>query len=362
MIKNHKWKALISSVIILLPMVFGLIIWDKLPVNMTSHWGADGTADGQSPKTFVVFALPLILLALHWLMLLIETIIEKRQPPKNGKIVGIIYGVIPATSLVVNAATYSIALEKDWNVFAMIAGLIGVLFMAIGNYLPKTTRNRTMGIKLPWTLENDENWQKTHRLGGKLWFWCGMIMLAAALLPGKATVIVMLVSIAVSVLVPTIYSYTIYKAHKALGIEYEPIAKTKGGRIASRIVTILVILLLVGVAILMFTGGISVELNEDTFEIKASYYEDLTVRYEAIDSVEYRDDLDVGVRTMGFGSARLSMGTFENDEFGRYTLYAYTGAESYVVLRQGEKVLVIGAKTATETMSIYNSLIAKVQP
>lgn len=361
MIKNHKWKALVSSVIILLPMVFGLILWDKLPANMTSHWGADGTADGQSSKGFMVFGLPLILLAIHWLMLLLESVLEKHQPPKNNKIVGIIFYVIPATSLVVNTISYSIALEKNWNVFAMIPVLVGVMFMVLGNYLPKTTRNRTMGIKLQWTMGNDENWQKTHRLGGKLWFWCGLIILLTALLPVKIVVVAMLVLIAICVLVPTIYSYTIYKAHRALGIEYEPIAKTKGGKIASRIVMVLVSLLLIGVAILMFTGDISVDFKEDSFEIEASYYNDLTVRYDTIDSVEYRDSLDVGTRKMGFGSARLSMGTFENDEFGRYTLYAYTNAESYVVLHHGDDVLVIGAKTPQETKVIYNSLIAKVQ-
>ena len=136
-------------------------------------------------------------------------------------------------------------------------------------------------------------------------------------MPVKILVVAMLVLIAICVLVPTIYSYTIYKAHRALGIEYEPIAKTKGGKVASRIVTILVLLLLIGVAIVMFTGDISVDFKEDSFKIEASYYEDLTISYDKIDSVEYRDNLDTGVRRMGFGSARLSMGTFENDEFGR---------------------------------------------
>ena len=63
---------------------------------------------------------------------------------------------------------------------------------------------------------------------------------------------------------------------------------------------------------------------------------------------------------MGFGSVRLSTGTFQNDEFGRYTLYAYTGGEGAVILKKGDQVLVIVAKTAEETKMIYDTLTAKM--
>ena len=181
MIKNHKWKAIISSVVILLPMLFGLLVWKQLPDSMVSHWGADGVADGSASKAFMVFGMPLILLAIQWLMLLLETVLEKNNA-QNRKIVGIMYGIIPAISLVVHVFIYSIALGKEWDLFALIPVLIGVLYMIIGNYLPKTTRNRTAGIKLHWTMGNDENWQKTHRLGGKIWFWSGLVIVASALL------------------------------------------------------------------------------------------------------------------------------------------------------------------------------------
>ncbi len=65
MIKKNIWRLLISSVIILLPIVAGLLLWNSLPERIATHWGADGKADGWSGKTFTVFALPLIMLALH---------------------------------------------------------------------------------------------------------------------------------------------------------------------------------------------------------------------------------------------------------------------------------------------------------
>ena len=360
MIKNHKWKVIISSVVILLPMLFGLAAWNQLPDSMVSHWGADGVADGSASKVFIVFGTPLLLLAIQWLMLLLETVLEKNNA-QNRKIVGVMYGIIPALSLVVHAFIYSIALGKEWNVFAIMPVFLGLVFMYIGNYLPKTTRNRTAGIKLRWTMGNDENWQKTHRLGGKIWFWGGPVIAASALLPVKFTVAVMIAMILVSVIVPTVYSYTIYKKHKAEGVEYEPVFDKKSDKVAIRITAVAVPLILVGVTVLMFTGNISVTYTETDFTIEASYMDDLTVRYEEVDSVEYRQDFSVGNREMGFGSPRLSMGTFQNEEFGRYTIYAYTNGEGAVVLKNGDAVLVIIGKTAEETKGIYNTLSAKIK-
>lgn len=360
MIQNHKWKAIISSVVILLPMLFGLIVWKQLPANMISHWGGDGVADGIAPKAFMVFGIPLILLALQWLMLLAEAVLQKNHP-QNHKIVTIQYVIVPALSLVVHSFIYSVALGKDWDLFALIPVLIGILFVYIGNYLPKTTRNRTTGIKLRWTMGNDENWQKTHRLGGQLWFWGGLVIMVSALLPIKYTIAVMIAMIAVSTIVPTVYSYSIYKKHKAEVVEYEPVFDKKSDKVAIRITQIVVPLILVGVAVLMFTGNIEVTYTETDFQIVAAYMDDLTVRYEEVESVEYRETFDIGVREMGFGSPRLSTGTFKNEEFGRYTLYAYTQGEGAVVLKQGDKVLVIVGKTAEETKAIYDTLAAKMK-
>lgn len=78
------------------------------------------------------------------------------------------------------------------------------------------------------------------------------------------------------------------------------------------------------------------------------------------DTIEYRKDLDVGVRTNGFGSARLLMGIFQNDEFGSYTLYAYTGAKEFVVLTSGTKTLVIGMNDVEDTQAIYDTMLEKI--
>ena len=60
-LKEYKWKILLSTVLTMLPMLIGLLLWDRLPDVITTHWGADGVADGFSGKAFAVFAMPAIL-------------------------------------------------------------------------------------------------------------------------------------------------------------------------------------------------------------------------------------------------------------------------------------------------------------
>lgn len=79
MIKQNKLKLIITSIIILLPVVAGLLLWDRLPDSIATHWGADGIANGWSSKPFAVFGLPLFIFAMHWICVLISSVDPKKQ-------------------------------------------------------------------------------------------------------------------------------------------------------------------------------------------------------------------------------------------------------------------------------------------
>jgi len=106
---------------------------------------------------------------------------------------------------------------------------------------------------------------------------------------------------------------------------------------------------------------IAVNCGETSFTVEATYWPDLTVEYDAVDSVEYRTEDTPGVRTGGFGSARLMMGNFRNEEFGNYTRYSYTGRGPCVVVTSEEKILVLGGRNVEETERIYQTLLEKIQ-
>ena len=94
MLRNHKWTSILSSAAILLPILVGLLLWDQLPAQMVTHWGADGTPDGTGSRAFAVWGIPLILLAVHWFCLLFTA-----KDPASKKIsrhaLGIVFWICP---------------------------------------------------------------------------------------------------------------------------------------------------------------------------------------------------------------------------------------------------------------------------
>ena len=359
MLNKNKFKVILSSIIILLPMLFGIIMWKNLPNTITTRFGADGVADGFSGKAFAVFGLPLILFVLHFVCLFF-TFLDKKQKEQNQKALGMIFWIVPMISLITNGIMYRAAFGKEIDLEIFIPILLGIMFIFIGNYLPKIKQNRTLGIKVSWALNNEENWNKTHRFGGKVWVICGIILLFTAFLPPKAMVTVLTCLIVIGAFLPMLYSYLIYKKDKQAGIEYTATPSGKAEKTALRTSAVILPIIIIVIAVLMFTGNIEVECEDTSFKINASYWTNTEVAYKDINSVVYRNDIDKGVRTNGLGSARLSLGIFENDEFGSYTLYSYTGAKEFVVLTSDGKTLVIGLKNSEDTKAIYDTLLNKV--
>ena len=212
MLRKNKWKILISSVITVLPILYGFIVWNRLPERVATHWGADGNPDGYSGRLFAVIGLPLIILGAHWLCL-IMTSIDPKNKEQNRKVFSLVFWLCPAISVVCSAAVYITALGSEFNIGGLFIALMGVMFIAIGNYFPKCKPNYTIGIKIPWTLESEENWYATHRFAGKLSVIGGIVLLPLALLPIKFLPVIML-PVLVIAFAPMIYSYRYYKNHK----------------------------------------------------------------------------------------------------------------------------------------------------
>lgn len=359
MLKQYRVRIIVSSLVILLPILFGLVMWNELPSSMITHWGADANADGVGNKAFAVFGLPLILLALH-LICLLFTLLDKKQEKQNKKALGMVFWIVPFLSLYTNGLNYSFALGKELDLQLALPTLIGIIFVFMGNYLPKVTQNQTLGIKLPWTLGNEQNWNKTHRLCGKLWVVGGLILIFSAFLPLEVMISALIAVLLALAVVPIAYSYYIYKQHQEQGVAYALAPKSRAERITSRVVSVIIALFLISIAVLMFSGKIEATCGDSSISIDASYWADLKLDYSRIESIEYRTDLKAGTRTNGFASAKLSLGSFQNTELGKYTRFAYTGASECIVIKSGANTLVIGLKTPEATRALYDEISAKV--
>ena len=361
MIKNNKLKTLISSLLILLPTLFGIIIWDKLPNEMVSHLGLDGTADAVGKKAVVVFLLPLVLVAVHLFCLWISGK-DPRNEKQTKKAQGIVFWIMPAASIFVSSLMYAVALEVQFNPMLILVLFLAFMFIFIGNYMPACKQNSTLGIKIKWTLENAENWRATHRFSGKVWFICGFLLIPCAFLPEKYAPYLLMGIILPVVILPLLYSYLYHKKQVREGTydtsESVIVSMPKSHKI---ITVVFLAILAVVLPFLMFSGDINYKIGDTALEIEADFYNDISIGYEDIDDIEFREVTADGLRASGFGSMKLLLGKFKNDEFGYYTRYTYCDDAGCVVITVGEEKLVIAGKTIVETRAIFDELTEKVR-
>lgn len=199
----------ISTLVCLLPVILSLIMYDKLPDKMPIHWDIEGNPDNYGSKAFVAIGLPLILAGLN----LITHFGLNTDPKKaNSSVVLKLIGklTIPLLSVALVPITLFAGLGYDIPIEKVVPAFVGLLFIIIGNYLPKSKQNYTVGIKLPWTLNNEANWNKTHRLAGYLWIIGGLLMFANSFLK-IFWIPVFIIIISCLTVVPAIYSYMLYK-------------------------------------------------------------------------------------------------------------------------------------------------------
>ena len=208
--KNKKIKLMISSLVILLPIAFGLIFWNQLPERIATHWGPNGDPDGWSSREFAVFALPLFLFAIHWLCVLV-TSKDPKNKDKNQKAQSLVLFIIPILSLLVNGMMYMTALGMPLRVEMIMPVFFGLLFIVLGNYMPKCRQNYTIGIKISWTLNSEENWNATHRFAGKLWMIGGALIMLGVFLPTTYIFVAFFAITTLMVIAPAIYSYNFHK-------------------------------------------------------------------------------------------------------------------------------------------------------
>ena len=207
MIKKN-WKILVlTSVMILLPIVAGVILWNQLPEQIPTHWNATGEIDGWSSKAFGVFGLPAILLGVQWLCVL-GTCADPKKANHAEKILHLVFWIIPLLSIFLSVLTYMAAMGKQVHVEVIMPVSVGLVLTIVGNYLPKCKQNYTIGIKIPWTLNSEENWNRTHRFAGRLWVLCGLVIILTGFV-GVFWIsfgIVLLMA-----LVPFVYSYLLHR-------------------------------------------------------------------------------------------------------------------------------------------------------
>jgi len=202
----------LSSAVILLQMVIGAALWDRLPDPIATHFDFHNQPNGYSSKAFTVFGMPLVLLALHGVCILTSCSPNHMMKMGTRKMRGLMLLIVPAVSLLMTITCYGYALGERLHVTRMSLVFVGLVFAVTGNYLPKVRRNHTTGIKLPWTIADEENWNKTHRFAAPVWVICGLLIIVMGVI-GESTWIAP-GAILAAVILPTVYSFALYLKKK----------------------------------------------------------------------------------------------------------------------------------------------------
>lgn len=208
MIRENKKTIILTGIVTLLPILAGVILWDRLPETMATHFGTS-SADGFSSRAFAVFGLPLIMLGVHLLCAFV-TAADPRKKNISPKMYSLVLWLAPVISLIAAAAIYAWNLGYKVDITYVVQLLAGVGVLIVGNLLPKARQNYTIGIKTPWALANEENWNRTHRLAGWLWMAGGLVILVLTFCGASPAWLIAV--FAVIALVPFIYSAWLHAA------------------------------------------------------------------------------------------------------------------------------------------------------
>lgn len=206
--KEYKKTMIITSIVCVLPMILSIVVYKELPDRMAIHWDDAGNPNGYAPRWVAAFGIPMSLLVIHLISMV--TILHDPKKRNQSQVMRLLsFWLIPVMNLVLVPITLFIGMGKDIPISMVVTVLVGAIFIVTGNYLPKSRQNYTIGIKLPWTLADTDNWNKTHRLAGVLWVLAGIFMIATPFLPiqpGIWTIIVL----AVLIMLPALYSFALY--------------------------------------------------------------------------------------------------------------------------------------------------------
>ena len=198
---------------------------------------------------------------------------DNRNRQQSRKIIGMTMWIIPIITLLYNGITRLVNMGADMeNLFmAVIYFGTGLLFMIIGNYLPKVKQNNTIGIRVVWTLQDEENWSATHRFSGKLWVASGVLCMLCGLFGESiAALVLYIVSIMAAAIVSILYSYLFYKKKMAAG-EKLKIQYNKKTIVIYVIVSVFVVIFTIWT---LFWGGIDISFHDNDFTVEAQGWSD----------------------------------------------------------------------------------------
>lgn len=208
-------KRWIGLVFIIATLVFGAVVFNRLPPQVATHFNARGEPDGWSTPTFAVLGMAAIPLGLLLLFNGLPRVMPRRDNfARFEDTYWLMVNLVIAFLCAMNVVLLGNAL--GWGISIPTTVLLGMggLFIVLGNVLPRTRSNWFMGIRTPWTLDSEKVWRETHRLGGRTFMAGGLVTIVAAFMPAQAQPWIAMGALIVAGFIPVVYSYIAWRREK----------------------------------------------------------------------------------------------------------------------------------------------------
>lgn len=212
--KTSTTTETVIIILTLLPFIYLGAIYASIPDEVPMHFNASGEVDRIGSKA-ELWIMPFVLNAMmYFLFKYLPKLDPKNQIQKMGnkwtylRMAMTVFMTILSCGIIFISTSGTMNFNASW-----IYGFTGLLFIVLGNYLPATKPNYFVGIRTPWTLENDMVWRKTHRLGGRLFMICGLLIIASTFIFSDAFTFWILIGTTIAItLITFIYSYQSFKS------------------------------------------------------------------------------------------------------------------------------------------------------
>ena len=199
-------------VIVLLPFIYLAYVWNQLPAEVPIHWNFKGEIDRYGSKLELVLVLFLLPVLTYVILQVAPKIDPKGELKKMGnKFQRIKFALVSFTSIIAMLIIYFSKNQTLTNPNYILL-VIGLLYIVFGNYAQTLKANYFIGIRTPWTLENETVWNKTHRIAGRLFFIGGIIVvLTSLILEKQQNFYLFFIITGIITIIPLVYSYLIFK-------------------------------------------------------------------------------------------------------------------------------------------------------
>jgi uncharacterized membrane protein len=215
--KNSTFiQPILTIIFALLPFAYLAYVWDTLPEKVATHFGIDGQPDAFGTKNDLFLPISILVGCSLFVYILMKNI-HKIDPKQAAKLPSDTFEKLGFITIVFMSllSIYIVHSSISNQTGSFLFTIVGLLFMAMGNLMHSLKQNYFAGFKLPWTLNDADNWRKTHQLGSKIWFAGGLcILILSLLLPIKIVLMSSMFLVAIMVIVPIYYSFQLFKNAK----------------------------------------------------------------------------------------------------------------------------------------------------